>query len=421
MNHQKIDCNHKDKDCANCGKNGHMAVVCRSMPQQLTQSTQRQPKGPAHSQTGEKPDYATVVKSNCEVPWRCTDCMQPVYGQKLSKCPRGGCNGKRLMPERIPTTVADKSFIKVQFLQDSEPTGVAAGDEQEEDAEMNDDTQLEQEHLQKSISYNQAKGWCTKQLTERLQEITPKLLSRIDMAKAGRDYNGEQIRLLKQQETSSTNLKAKIASNVAKNKEIVEQQAAAIATEMERHLKTIEAAHDDFGRMIEANLKESAEAEAKLQALKERYEADYKTLDAKMAASVTAEPLGEQPPAETRAAPPRLPLAPSMPSFTVDSLAHMQATGVISPEQLALVPQMLALFNAMLAAQAAQPATPHAGSATTPNADGKGAEAQAQDAQEKEKERLEAVELAQLNGGGAQPNYSAGKPPKHSDRNDPLG
>ncbi len=68
----------------------HMAVVCRSMPQQVTQSTQRQPKGPSQSQTGEKPDYATVVKSNCEVPWRCTDCMQPVYGQKLSKCPRGG-------------------------------------------------------------------------------------------------------------------------------------------------------------------------------------------------------------------------------------------------------------------------------------------------------------------------------------------
>ncbi len=57
---------------------------------------------------------------------------------------------------------------------------------------MSEDTQPEQEHLQKSIAYNKARGWCRKQLTERLQEITPKLRSRIDMAKAGRDYNGEK-------------------------------------------------------------------------------------------------------------------------------------------------------------------------------------------------------------------------------------
>ena len=215
-------------------------------------------------------------------------------------------------------------------------------------------------------------------------------------------------------------MEAKIASNVAKNKEIVDQQATAIAAEMERHLKTIEAAHDEFGRMIEANLKESAEAEAKLQALTERYEADYNTLDAKMAASVTVEPIPPQQPSETRAAPPRLPLAPLVPDFIVDSMqAHMQATGVTSPEQLALVPQMMAIMNAMLAANPAQTPTPKDDSAITQDADADGVEAQAKIALKKER-LAEEEEVLKLNASPAAPTYSAGKPGRQSDRVSPM-
>jgi hypothetical protein len=281
--------------------------------------------------------------------------------------------------------------------------------------------QTEQKHLQEAITYHNNRGFCAKHLVDRLQEISPKIPTKHDLAKAGRDNYGEEMRLLKMQEAQIGSLRTKIANCEAKAILIRDQQLANVAEEVDRHHKAVEALNNDASKILEFNLKAAAEAETKLQETEAKYAVDFKRLnDARKATPATAEPTPIQLLTVTKPAPPVAPKVTFTPMLaTADSMqAHMQASGVTSPEQLAQVPMMVAMFNAMIAAQLAPAPIPSDVSAITQDADANGTEAQAKE-KEQEEQRL-AVEAAQLNGEGAVASYSAGKPAKHSDRVNPM-
>ncbi len=361
-----------------------------------------------------------MAMRNSEPPWTCTVCVHPVYNTTITRCPRPGCTGKKLIQEKAsPSANASKSFIKESILQTNEPLAAADGEEHDEDAEMKteDETMTETKYLQEAIKYNKIRGWCSKQHMERLQEISPKVPTKIELAKAGRDNYGEEMRLLKNQEAQLGSLRTKIAGYDAKSYLIREQQLANVAEEVERHAKAVEALNTDSNKLMELNEKASAEAEAILKQTEERYAVDLTWLnDARTAAPViaTEQATKQQTGMETTQT------AASAPMLaTVDAMqAHMQATGVTSPEELALVPKMVAMLNAMMAAHLASATSPKSVTVTTPDVDASGTGAQATEV-ELEEQRL-AAEAAMLNGERAVATYAAGKPGRHSDRVNPM-
>ncbi len=264
----------------------------------------------------------------------------------------------------------------------------------------------------------------------KLQALSPKLPSIIDQAQDGKDIAGERLRLTKQQETSEVNLTAKKAANMARTKVIKERQivleaeataeaAAAAAVAAETFANNIEAIRRDCATVIEKNDKENEEIDEKLSKLTQRYEADFCTLHEMQAKQHLKEPIykGKGRNQEAPAAPQ---VAPTPMVVTLYGIqAHLQATGVTSPEQLALVPQMMAIMNAMLAANPAQTPTPKDDSAITQDADADGVEAQAKIALKKER-LAEEEEVLKLNASPAAPTYSAGKPGRQSDRVSPM-
>jgi hypothetical protein len=164
------------------------------------------------------------------------------------------------------------------------------GEEPDEDVDMQEDKGSEMEKLRQFIAYGTTMGCCVKIATAKLEELTPKLRSSIDQAKAGKDIAGERLRLTKQQETSEVSLTAERVANTAKTTMIRERQivleaeavaeaTAAAAAAAERHNNNLEAIRRDCARIIERNDKENDEIEEKLSKLKERYDSDFSTLD----------------------------------------------------------------------------------------------------------------------------------------------
>jgi hypothetical protein len=398
--HIKAECHHLGKDCNICGRTGHMAQICKragdpALSQRQQEQQQPKPKGQATQVSADKMDYATATKLQ-EDPWVCPVCLSMNYDPK--KCSRGFCHGKRPQPEKgQPDT---QTFIKLQFLQPSESTVTAACEEPDEDAEMADAAaDSEKASLQQFITYGNTFGYCVKEAKEKLEALTPKLVSRIDQAKADKDVAAEKVRLLKNQEISKTNLTAKIEANKVKMLAVKEQQTTLIAKEMEDHTRKLEAINRDCAKMIESNQKEIEEALDKLNKLTERYEADYKLLDARMTvpAPMVQSPTPELPP-QVQAQ-----VAHTVPIVTTESMqALLASTGNngATTENLAWLTSMVPLLNALLAG--AKMPTPTVTEAPASN---------------EEEEKLVA-EAAAMN--GALPLYAAGKPARHSDRVSPL-
>jgi hypothetical protein len=293
------------------------------------------------------------------------------------------------------------------------PASVATAG-QDEDAEMEEvDTEQEQDHLRAAITYNKTQGWCTKQLTAKLELLKPKLASRIDLAKAGRDLHGERLRLLKNQETSATNLTAKMTAKRAEALKAKERLSEMIVEETEKHSKLLDTINKDMAQIIENHEKEATEAEDKLKALTETYNADFIKLDTMMKVPAAMEASA----AAAMPTPPSLPrpaLQAALLPVTV-TLENMQAhmPGTATTEQAALLASLLPMVNAMIAAAMAQPAVPSDVTPITQPADGFGVTAKT--AEEEEEERTLQLELASLNGGG-----KPAKMDKVNNRADPL-
>ncbi len=129
--------------------------------------------------------------------------------------------------------------------------------------------------LRDLIAFGTTMGCCVKVARAKLEELSPKLPSIIDQAKAGKDIAGERLRLTKQQETSETSLSAKKLVNTAKIKVIKDRQivleaeanaeaAAAAAVAAQTHKNNIEAIQGDCARVLEKNETADEETECKL-------------------------------------------------------------------------------------------------------------------------------------------------------------
>jgi hypothetical protein len=244
MGHTKADCWNRAKDCEACGKTGHMKAVCNNpSPSQHVRggNKQMQPRKPVTTAT-EGMTYAAAVTQR---PWVCGLCTTFYTDPKTQACTKADCKGKRPQLDKPAQACAtDKTFIKLQLLQpetanrpptpDAAAEGLerrAAGTEatetneaMDEDEEMADEEASEMEKLQAFITYGTAMGCCVKIAKAKLQALSPKLLSTIDVAKAAKDIAGERHRLTKQQETSEGDLKHKKEVNVARTKVLIERQ-----------------------------------------------------------------------------------------------------------------------------------------------------------------------------------------------------
>jgi hypothetical protein len=416
-NHVKADCFHRVKDCNLCGRTGHMAQVCRcpvqhvrggNRSQQQRQQTQEpQPKGPATSHK----DW--VAAATWMDSWICPVCLAFNHDPTSNKCRIGCCHGKRPQPDKpLQPDAAGKSFIKLQLLQPSVPTETETC---EEDAEMDDaDAESERDKLQKYITDGQTMGFCVKQATAKLEELTPKLASAIDQAKAGKDIAGERLRLHKNQQTSTKDLTATITRNSAKIVAVQEQQVVLVAEANEAHAKRIEAIERDCARIIEENQTQTAEAQKKLKDLNERYERDFKQLDTAQGAAQRHEVV------ETKPHQAQVAVAPKPPTVTKENMQLLlgaAGSSEASPEQLALLVSMVPMLNTLLAAAMLPPpavAEAPASNQAEEDAHAKEAEILA------EQEKPLAAETKELNGDGAEATYKAGKPAKHSDRVNPM-
>ena len=163
------------------------------------------------------------------------------------------------------------------------------------------------------------------------------------------------MRLLKNQETQCSNLRLKIEGYIAKCNLVTEQRILSIAAEEERHDKTLEALNNDSDRLIDLNEKAMKEAQELLANTEAQYAADFKTLDhARKAKPVTTDqPDSLQAPA-SKPIPPKLPMAAPVlippVVFAEGMQTHMQATGDVSAEILAMLPAIASMMNGLMAA-----------------------------------------------------------------------
>jgi hypothetical protein len=230
---------------------------------------------------------------------------------------------------------------------------MVASEEDNPDEDMDDpDAETEVELLQKHIENSKALGLCVIQATAKLKEITPKIATRIDLAKAGKDLAAERIRLLHNQEYSAKSLRATIAQNLAKITTVQEQQVKLVAEQTEIHNKRLEAIKRDCARSLEATNKEMMEAQDKLDLNTAIYEADYKRLDTMAALPAAMQPVQSQERAETKLPQAQEPPLPKPPTITTENMqALLGATGNngATAEQVALLTSVMPMLNAIIA------------------------------------------------------------------------
>ena len=114
-------------------------------------------------------------------------------------------------------------------------------------------------------------------------------------------------------------------------------------------------------------------------------------------------------------------VAKVMPVLTAESIqVHMEATGEVSAEQKAMIPQMMAMWNIMLAMHSGAEAKPSDVSATTQHEDTSEADALlAKLNAERKEEILLAQEVAKLNA-EKEPPWGSAQAVKPSNRADPM-
>ena len=164
-NHPQSECLHKAKECGNCGKVGHLALVCKAAA--------------APAAAAKKNDLKAVT--NIDDHWPCLECN--VENTSGIRCSVGGCKGRKQPgqgaakpPARVPP-VHSKGAVKILKPED---------DEMAEDIPQA--VQLEIAELEKAIIQATEQGWedLLQMHTAKLEKLRPetKVETKKEAAKA---------------------------------------------------------------------------------------------------------------------------------------------------------------------------------------------------------------------------------------------
>jgi hypothetical protein len=128
--HPKRDCFHKLKSCNKCGRQGHLAQVCRS--EAAAPSTAPKDRVPGVGQQ-------TFLEATLRLPWMCLTCNVLVNGDNKT-CQQVGCKSKK--PILAATVVLpEQTFLSKKFTRKDTVPNTSS-----------DETVTEEEHKTKVLA-----------------------------------------------------------------------------------------------------------------------------------------------------------------------------------------------------------------------------------------------------------------------------